>query len=172
MWFINNISKPKMTSLVFFLSLAILISSAPLNKLRKATCSVSWCCPLLGAAETSSTNANYKTFLSLSFHCCFLHSLALKDISRLIQLGSRSLWNFPSFNSPSSSLPVCFPCPQSGEWLTAVSVLDAFLPYRCYTKKTWGPEFQSPSLLRSREPNTIKKTLARYFGEKGKRDVI
>lgn len=171
MWFINNISKPKITSLVFLLSLALLTSS-PHNKLRKATCSLSWCYPLLGAAETSSNNTDRETFLSLRFHCSFLHSLAFKDVSRLIPVGSRSLWNFPSFNWPSSSLPLCFPAAWRGKWLTAVSVLDAFLSYRCYTKKTWGQGFQSPSLLRCRESNTIKKTLARYFGQKGKRDAV
>lgn len=54
-----------------------------------------------------------------------------------------------------------------GQWLTALSVLHAFLSPRCYTKKTWGQESQSPSLPRCRESNTIKRTLARYWKEVG-----
>lgn len=52
---------------------------------------------------------------------------------------------------------------EEGQWLTALSVLHAFSPPRCYTKKTWGQELQYPSLPRWRESNTIKRTLARYW---------
>lgn len=58
--------------------------------------------------------------------------------------------------------------PQKGKVVDR-SFCSGCLSYRCYTRKTWGQEFQSPSLLRCRESNTIKKTLARYFGKKGKR---
>lgn len=67
---------------------------------------------------------------------------------------------------PSLPSPNCSKAGRNG--LIALFVLDA-LSYRCYTKKTWGQEFQSPSLLRCRESNTIKKTLARYFGKKGEK---
>lgn len=41
------------------------------------------------------------------FLLLFPHYLASKNVSRLVQVGSRNWWNFPSSNSLCSSLPFC-----------------------------------------------------------------
>lgn len=105
----------------------------------------------------------------------FLAALSCIPLLKSMSLGfyRLDLEASDTFLPPTYSLPLCPSSPhfstKGGKWLIALFVLDAFLSYRCYTRKTWGLEFQSPSLLRCRESNTIKKTLARYFGKKVKR---
>lgn len=74
MWFINNISKSKITSLVLLLSLTLFTSSLPLNKPAGGT---NHRFPFTAhSAEINPNNKSNKTFLScLSFCCSFLHSL-------------------------------------------------------------------------------------------------
>lgn len=167
MCFVNNISKSRITSLVLFLSLALLISLLLITSWEGLIIPFA-----LRRRSLLQRLVQTTPIITLSFpvsQCSLLFPAfpGFKDDSRLIQVGSRSLWDFPSSNSRSS---FCSQLLHTGAtWLTALFVLDAFLSYRCYTKKTWEQEFQSPSLLRCRESNKIKKTLARYFGQKGKR---
>ena len=75
------------------------VFSHPPNKLGGAAHdSFLWCSPLLSIAEISSA-----TKLS-SFCCSFLHSLAFKDVFRLLQDGPRSFWVFLPLTHP---LPPC-----------------------------------------------------------------